>query len=254
MAESIFASWKVFSTAPVIREESSLPAPPKGMKWQQDELTKKWQLIKCQDPVPSPSDAPVPLPSDAPPELEQEEIQNSLNLVVDTLPPSELVEFDGADDWELLSDKASISSMGFMVARAGSIRSISSFDNDSSSFSGSVPFKIQRTLSNSTIDSENGDRALGMLGVDYLEHIILPSDTLQGICLAYKTSGTRLRQANHFSGSNLSGAPKKLIIPISKKAIRSGYIHVQNKETKEYKIYAVMAELPADVKESEART
>lgn len=244
MSDSLFGSWKVFSTAPVIREESSLPAPPKGMKWQLDDVTKRWQLVKRPDTDTTSCDAP--------PELEQEAPLDSLSLVVDTLPPETFL--DGVDDWELLSDKVSVSSVGLMVPRAGSVRSISSVDNDSSTFNGSVPFKIQRTLSNSTIDSENGDRALGMLGVDYMEHVILPSDTLQGICLAYKTSGTRLRQANHFSGSNLSGAPKKLIIPLSKKAIRSGYIHVQNKETKEYKIYAVMAELPADVKESEART
>lgn len=249
MANSLFGSWKVFSTAPIIREESSLPAPPKGMKWIQDDKN-RWQLIKCNTSILSTTEVP--------PELEQETPGDTCNLVVDTLPPSRSATcayacvFDGADDWELLSDKASVSSMGLLVARAGSVRSISSVDNESS-FSGSVPFKIQRTLSSSTIDSEIGDRALGQLDVDYMEHIVLPSDTLQGICLAYKTSGTRLRQANHFSGSHLSSAPKKLIIPLSKKAIRCGYIHIQNKETKEYKIHAVMAELPAEVKEAEAR-
>lgn len=243
MADSLFGSWRVFSTAPIIREESSLPVPPKGMKWIQDNKN-QWSLIKCNSSVISTTEVP--------PELEQETLAETCNLVVDTLPPSRSAAFDGADDWELLSDKVSVSSIGLLVARAGSVRSISSVDNESS-FSGSVPFKIQRTLSSSTIDSENGDRVLGQLDVDYMEHIVLPSDTLQGICLAYKTSGTRLRQANHFSGSHLSGAPKKLIIPLSKKAIRSGYIHIQNKETKEYKIHAVMTELPAEVKESEAR-
>jgi hypothetical protein len=247
MADSLFSTWRVFSTSPVIREESTLPAPPNGMKWLLDDETKRWQLVKCRAPP------PVASLSDGPPELQAEVPKD---LVVDSLPPAKEVGFDEPDDWELLSDKVSVSSAGLLVPRAGSVRSISSVENDSSTYSGPVPFKIQRTLSNSTIDSENGDRAraaLGVLGVDYMEHVILPSDTLQGICLAYKTSGTSLRQVNQFSGSNLSGAPKKLLIPLSKKAIRSGYIHIQNKETKEYKIHAVMADLPADVKESEAR-
>lgn len=167
---------------------------------------------------------------------------------------------DEGDGWEMLSDRAaSIASSlgincGVFVARAGSVRSINSFDNSGSScnLSGSVPFKIQRTLSSSTIDSENGDRTLGIKDVDYVEHIVIPSDTLQGLCLAYKISATRLRQANHFTGSNLNGAPKKLIIPLTRNAMRSGYIRVQDKESQVYKIHAFLAELPG-FKETEAR-
>jgi hypothetical protein len=92
----------------------------------------------------------------------------------------------------------------------------------------------------------------GILGVDYVEHVILPTDTFQGICLAYKISATRLRQVNHFSGSNLSNAPKKLIIPLTKKALRSGFIRVQDKESHEYKLHALIAEVPG-LKAKDAR-
>jgi LysM repeat protein len=73
-------------------------------------------------------------------------------------------------------------------------------------------------------------------------HVVLPTDTLQGICLAYKISTTQLRQANHFSGSSLVLAPKKLVVPISKQALRQGYIRIQDTDTTEYKIHAFLAE------------
>ena len=57
-------------------------------------------------------------------------------------------------------------------------------------------------------------------------------------------NSTRLRQANHFSGNSLLLAPKKLVIPLSKKALRSGFIRVQDTATKEYKLHAFLAELP----------
>jgi len=108
-------------------------------------------------------------------------------------------------------------------------------------------FKLQRTHSNSTIDSHEqdvvGPSGQGVLGVDYVEHVILPTDTLQGICLAYRVHAKQLRQANHFSGNTLLLAPKKLVIPISKKA--SGqYWRVQDTDAKEYKLYNLMAEYP----------
>ena len=247
--------------------------------------TDRCQLVKRRAPPTSGTF----LSDDGPPEL-QAEVQQDLLVVVDNFPPFKDVGIDDdddhndePDDWELLSDKVSVSSSSssrrqslLLVPRAGSVRSISSVENDTgttttttTTTTTNLPIKIQRTLSHSTIDSESGDNnarcvttttktttraALGVLGVDYIEHVVLPADTLQGLCLAYKTSGTRLRQVNQFSGSNLSSAPKKLLIPLSKKALRNGaYIHTQNKETKEYKIHAVMADLPADIKESEAQ-
>mmetsp|Transcript_17301 Transcript_17301/g.37773 ORF Transcript_17301/g.37773 Transcript_17301/m.37773 type:complete len:451 (+) Transcript_17301:159-1511(+) len=178
-------------------------------------------------------------------------------------------------DWDLLSDRFSQASgksqQGTILISsskgAGSVRSIADIlidedDNyfhhyDSSNNNNDHPddersrapsFKIQRTHSNSTIDSHEYDADLlgptgkGVLGVDYVEHVILPTDTLQGICLAYKISVTKLRQANHFSGNSLLLAPKKLVIPLSKKALRAGYLRVQDTDAKEYKLYNFLAE------------
>lgn len=163
------------------------------------------------------------------------------------------------EDWELLSEKISSRSIGgeVMVARAGSVRSI---DHESSSHTTiSVPFKIQRTLersaSSSTLDSQDnvlGPSGKGVLGVDYVEHIILPTDTLEGVCLAYKVTASSLRRANHFSGNSLHSAPKKLLIPLSKQALRTGFIRVQDTDTKEYKLSYFQAEYP-DVNVTEAR-
>ncbi len=73
---------------------------------------------------------------------------------------------------------------------------------------------------------------------EYYEHIILPSDTLQGLCLQYRIKPTKLRQVNRFSGCNLNLAPKKLLIP---KAFGRAKVRVQDKSTKDYKIHFIMA-------------
>jgi UBA-like domain len=44
-------------------------------------------------------------------------------------------------------------------------------------------------------------------------HIVSADDTFAGICLKYKITATQLRQANCFSGTNLTLAPKVLKIP-----------------------------------------
>lgn len=162
------------------------------------------------------------------------------------------------NDWELLSsadDRASHGSSftpsisgGIFVPRAGSVRSITSIDQEPSPHTTlSVPFKIQRTNSSSTLDSQDhafiGPSGKGVLGVDYVEHVVLPTDTLQGICIAYKVSASQLRRANHFSGT-LHSAPKKLLIPLSKQALRTGFIRVQDTDTKEYKLHSFLAEYP----------
>ncbi|KAL3902953.1 MAG: hypothetical protein SGILL_010633, partial [Bacillariaceae sp.] len=111
-----------------------------------------------------------------------------------------------------------------------------------------------RTNSSSTLDSQDnalGPSGKGVLGVDYVEHVVLPTDTLQGICIAYKVSATHLRRANHFTGT-LHSAPKKLVIPMSKQALRTGFIRVQDTDTKEYKLHSFLAEFP-DISETEAK-
>jgi hypothetical protein len=46
-----------------------------------------------------------------------------------------------------------------------------------------------------------------------LEHVVLPSDTIQGICLRYRISATELRRYNMFSGNSIR-FKKTLRIPI----------------------------------------
>lgn len=199
--------------------------------------------------------------------------------VVDRLPSDKSCK---EEDWELLSDRLSTSSNqtpGVVIHHhraisnhSGSVRSLTSMEGEhycnnitsdgsqtnTNNNTLSLPFKIQRTASSSTIDSSENNNYLGpsgkgVLGVDYVEHVVLPTDTLQGICLAYKIgSSTRLRQANHFSGNSLLLAPKKLVIPLSKKALRSGFIRVQDTDAKEYKLHAMLAEFP-DLSMTEAK-
>ena len=85
-------------------------------------------------------------------------------------------------------------------------------------------------------------------GEPYITHVVLPTDTLQGLCLAYKISATRLRMENGFSGNSLQMAPKKLRIPNNVKGVPSTkgmMIRTQDTSSKEYKLYAFVAELPS---------
>jgi LysM repeat protein len=236
MADGGMFPWKVqklVSRGPVADYtglRNPLPSPPAGMRWSQHPETREWRLV----------------PADSPDDFGD-----------DTAADSSYNNTNNEEDWELLSDK-----------KAGSVRSLSSMESfghasNSSHNNLSVPFKIARTHSSSTIDSSdnnnnnNNNNALGpsgkgVLGVDYVEHVVLPSDTLQGICLAYKINSQRLKQANHFSGGTLLLAPKRLVIPISKKALRSGFIRVQDTDAKEYKVHAFLAEFP-DLSVTEAR-
>lgn len=245
MSEGGFFPWKVQRhmtkpSADYSKLLSPLPSPPQGMKWLQDKETREWKIVEQSDDIP---------------ELITEQI------TVDNLPPMIPKKVDDESDWEVLSGENPSSSGSYVVAKAGSVRSLASIEGgDIGSYLSSplshTSFKIQRTLSSSTIDSTEpgssfGPSGKGILGVDYVEHVILPTDTLQGICLAYKINTTRLRQANHFSGHSLLLAPKKLVIPISQKALRSGFIRVQDTDAKQYKLHALLAGYP-DLSTAEA--
>jgi len=235
-----------------IRQADSLPEAPEGMKWQQNEETKEWKLVAADSEEAEHEE--LFLHEEAPQLLVQ-----GGPLIVDQNDGES--KTDDNDDWSLLSGRLSAGAGSFggvaiMVPRGGGSTNFSITSLDSASLNLGAPYRVQRTHSSSTIDSTEGtlsSHVTGILGVDYVEHVILPSDTFQGICLAYKISATRLRQVNHFSGNNLSNAPKKLIIPLTKKALRSGFIRVQDKESQEYKLHAFIAEVPS-LKESEAKT
>lgn len=256
--------FKIFQVPkPKERLRETLPKPPAGMAWMQCPETREWKLIPEED-----------LPAELQPGVSEETVDfaqtntmnttsnvqradpfaNPFGIGVEETTPSRVVvthlptTFSGGEesksnseetDWELLSEGRNSGSMKsqnshVFVSRRTSI--------------GSTSVSIKRTPSSSTIDSTDlltlGPTGKGILGVDYVEHVLLPTDTLQGICLAYKVSASRLKRANHFSGESLLLAPKKLVIPISKKALRQGYLRVQDTDNKEYKMYAIQAECP----------
>ena len=127
-----------------------------------------------------------------------------------------------SDHWELLST-TSLGSTAVLLSISGSISN--SLRSVSPSFLANNKFVLAESS-----------------GEEYLEHVVLPTDTLQGLCLAYKISATRLRMINGFSGNSLQLAPKKLRIPTP--TTKAGImIRTQDKTSREYKLYAFCAEL-----------
>jgi len=303
--EQMWKSQAIICRNPRVRTRESLPTPPKGMDWEQDEETQQWRLIPISSKTNKSNSSSSNNTAAATTTANATDTATTSNgnsnyknnnntheapllrrrpsscssvgsmtptttkVVLDGLPIAFLAAAEEAssseeakmiddDDWDLLSEKISGStSIGggtVVITTTGSVRSFNSLSesNNSTTAGNALTIPLRRIPSSSTIDSVDGDRALGLLGVDYVEHIVLPSDTLQGICLAYKISLTRLRQVNHFSGNSLTGAPRKLIVPLSKKALRSGFVRVQDQNTTEYKIHAFLAKLPHIRKEAEA--
>mmetsp|Transcript_33021 Transcript_33021/g.40539 ORF Transcript_33021/g.40539 Transcript_33021/m.40539 type:complete len:279 (-) Transcript_33021:249-1085(-) len=77
-------------------------------------------------------------------------------------------------------------------------------------------------------------------GLDYIEHVVVPTDTLQGLCIRYKVTAAKIRQANQFTGMNLLLAPSRLLIPLSEKHVVSGRIKVQDRNSREFKVHAFL--------------
>jgi len=100
------------------------------------------------------------------------------------------------------------------------------------------------------LDSEGNKSKTKKVEVSYVEHLVLPTDTFEGICLNYKISPIKLRQVNKFSGSNLVLAPKKLKIPIDGKNIIEIKIQDQNSPT--FKMHTLIHEFPK-LSQSEAK-
>jgi hypothetical protein len=216
------------------------------MSWQHNPKTREWKLVSSTTKTENPSDEPAG--------------DSGHHVAIADADITDATEASlNEDDWEVLSDRNN---------RAGSVRSLCSMESSSNTHV-SAPHsnKIARTRSGSasTIDSLDNSKhrttsgaKAGVLGVDYLEHVVLPSDTLQGICLAYKISSQRLRQANCFSGNNLLLAPKKLIIPLygpnSSGAVARGptVVRPQATDSPEYKIRYLQAEFP-DLSVAEAK-
>eukprot|EP00578_Thalassiosira_sp_NH16_P001262 CAMPEP_0181131282 /NCGR_PEP_ID=MMETSP1071-20121207/30338_1 /TAXON_ID=35127 /ORGANISM="Thalassiosira sp., Strain NH16" /LENGTH=530 /DNA_ID=CAMNT_0023217457 /DNA_START=96 /DNA_END=1689 /DNA_ORIENTATION=+ len=131
---------------------------------------------------------------------------------------------DESSQWEMISERSGCSAM--VISFNGSI-SGTSFRSASPSM-----LKNKFVLTESTEDP-------------YIQHVVLPTDTLQGLCLAYKISATRLRMENGFSGNSLRMAPKRLRIPNNAAPSAKGtMIRTQDTTSREYKLYAFVADMP----------
>lgn len=134
---------------------------------------------------------------------------------------SSVVNSVGSNEWELISER---SGSAIMVSLTGSL-------NGSHDYRSVSPSLLKN---NFVLTESNGEE---------LEHVILPTDTLQGLCLAYKISATKLRMENSFSGNNLQMAPKKLRIP-TPRPTKGSMVRMQDRTTKQFKLYAFVAEIP----------
>ena len=86
--------------------------------------------------------------------------------------------------------------------------------------------------------SKDGDKDCD--DIEYTTHVVLPTDTLAGLCLLYKISRRDLQRANRFYGDDLRLAPGQLTIPITEKARRLGWMP-QDFDSREYKMAALLA-------------
>lgn len=80
-----------------------------------------------------------------------------------------------------------------------------------------------------------------------LKHVVLPEDTLAGLCVKYKITPLELRRANNFSGDNLQLAPPVLTIPQSATATAP-----QDTNSEAYKVQALRVQFPT-LEEAHAR-
>ena len=90
---------------------------------------------------------------------------------------------------------------------------------------------------------DNGDDTTPQ--TTFTQHVVLPEDTFNGICLRYKVSPLELRRINNFSGSNLRLAPAVLRVPVTDQG-------VQDTNADSYKIQALRNQFPT-LEEAHAR-
>jgi len=184
----------------------SLPDLPHGVAWQRDEKTREWSLVRTDQQQERDRQQYKMEPCRAwNPHTGRE--QWSVKPVVKT----ETHKIDDVDALLVDSAKKNVTSDAVTVA---------------------------------TAEDDNMPPRPPVLGVDYIVHTILPyADTFAGICLRYKIKAVDLRRINRFSGSNLSLAPSRLLIPLD--GTRSlGTIKLQDTNSKDYKMQEVVREFP----------
>mmetsp|Transcript_25760 Transcript_25760/g.39569 ORF Transcript_25760/g.39569 Transcript_25760/m.39569 type:complete len:328 (+) Transcript_25760:278-1261(+) len=196
---------------------SPLPTPPAGMKWERNEQNREWVLV----------------PRNGNPSNSQSVHQQQLATEVEKAEKVEAEQNNSDEDQD----------EGHPLKE----ETVSNDDADNDSAE-SDPSKDYPNLS---FFKNNKDEKM-VVGIDYLEHTILPTDTFQGICLCYKISAIKLRQTNQFSGTNLKLAPTKLIIPLRGHPNKDK-IKMQDRNSPDFKIQTMVAEFPS-LREKEVRS
>jgi hypothetical protein len=91
--------------------------------------------------------------------------------------------------------------------------------------------------------AEDSDSGEPVPPLTYLKHVVLPEDTLAGLCVKYKITPLELRRANNFSGNNLQLAPSVLLIPQSTTTSGAGALP-QDTNSEAYKLQALRLQFP----------
>lgn len=95
-----------------------------------------------------------------------------------------------------------------------------------------------------TFNQKDNDKLLPDYQQEYTQHIVMPTDTLAGICLRYKISRRDLQRVNKFYGNDLRLAPCQLCIPITLKARQVGW-KPQDVNSPEVKMATLLAQVPS---------
>jgi len=163
-------------------------------------------------------------------------------------------DLDDTNEWSMISDSDTSTNVS---KSQGDI----SFNDDTTDDDWEVLSEEER--SNSFVEDCNQvllphDESLPITakiedGLEYVEHVVMPTDTIQGLCLAYKVSATKLRMVNRFSGNSLSLAPSKLRIPLNRASLKNGKIRLQDENSKDFKIHELLSKFPS-LKHFEAKS
>lgn len=199
--------------------QKPLPEPPNGVEWKQDDETRQWRLVRVDDD--DKDRRKYKLAVGIAWNERKGRVEPTLLPVPKVKVKDELVSRLDMDD----GDDAKVD------------------DQDEASLQG---YEGASAVLKSTIKPSPTEK-VAVANVDYLVHTVLPTDTLPGLCLRYRTKATILRQLNKFSGSNLHLAPSKLIIPLGpdgQKLLDAGSMRAQDQTTPEYKLQAFLTEFP----------
>lgn len=199
--------------------QKPLPKPPNGVEWKQDDETRQWRLVRVDDD--DKDRRKYKLQVGVAWNERTGRVEPTLVPVPKVKVKDELVSRVDMDD----GDDAKVD------------------DEDQANLYG---YEGASTVPKPTTEPPPTEK-VAVENVDYLVHTILPTDTLPGLCLRYRTKATILRQLNKFSGSNLHLAPSKLIIPLGpdgQNLLDAGTMRAQDQTTPEYKLQAFLTEFP----------